>query len=313
MTRITVLQSTTTHEAAKGQIPNRRLSPKKPHRRRDHRWVKQHRSYSIEEAAQTLRVHQNTVRFWISCGLPLVDRKRPHLIKGVDLIDFLKQRRSQNKRPCGPGQIYCLRCRAPRAPAAGMADYFARTDTTGDLIGLCPICETVIYRRISWSRLQEVRGPLEVQIMQPHLRIHGITAPRIVETCSWIARNLPFVDHVALMGLENTGFALANQNLLWIDPLDYRTDLTAAVGILSSVGVKVSVYNLPLCLLDHEIWPFAAQSISDWKNAYLPICGTCAVRDRCAGFFSTGRMRESRGILPLPPESHPARLSAMEP
>jgi His-Xaa-Ser system radical SAM maturase HxsC len=153
-------------------------------------------------------------------------------------------------------------------------------------------------------RLKDKDQRVEIRVV-----LHGITAPRIVETCSWIARNLPFVDHVALMGLENTGFALANQDLLWIDPIGYRTDLTAAVGILSSAGVNVSVYNLPLCLLDREVWPFAAQSISDWKNAYLPICETCAVRDRCAGFFSTGRMRESRGIAPLSPENIQARLS----
>ena len=156
-------------------------------------------------------------------------------------------------------------------------------------------------------RLKDKDQRVEIRVV-----LHGITAPRVVETCSWIARNLPFVDHVALMGLENTGFALANQDLLWIDPLDYRSDLTAAVGILSSAGVKVSVYNLPLCLIDREIWPFAAQSISDWKNAYLPICGTCAVRDRCAGFFSTGRMRESRGIMPISLETIPARIPAAE-
>jgi hypothetical protein len=38
--------------------------------------------------------------------------------------------------------------------------------------------------------------------------LHAITAPRIATTCKWLARNLPFVDHVALMGLENTGFAI---------------------------------------------------------------------------------------------------------
>ena len=42
--------------------------------------------------------------------------------------------------------------------------------------------------------------------------LHAITAPRIVATCRWLARNLPFVDHVALMGLENTGFAIANDD-----------------------------------------------------------------------------------------------------
>jgi hypothetical protein len=61
-------------------------------------------------------------------------------------------------------------------------------------------------------------------------------------------------------------------------------------------GVPVSVYNLPLCVLDRSVWHVAAQSISDWKNAYLPVCTECKVRPRCAGFFSTGRMRTSRRI-----------------
>jgi len=56
--------------------------------------------------------------------------------------------------------------------------------------------------------------------------LHAITAPRIVvATCRWLARNLPFVDHVALMGLENTGFAIANQELLWIDHAPHRLPL----------------------------------------------------------------------------------------
>lgn len=129
--------------------------------------------------------------------------------------------------------------------------------------------------------------------------LHAITAPRLQETCAWLARNLPFVDHVALMGLENTGFALANEDLLWIDPLDYQADLACGVGILRSAGVSVSIYNLPLCVLDRSVWDVAVQSISDWKNDYLPECDVCAARAHCAGFFSTGRPRISRGIKPI--------------
>ena len=137
------------------------------------------------------------------------------------------------------------------------------------------------------------------QRVEIRLVLHAITAPRLRETCEWFARNLPFVDHIALMGLENTGFTLANQDLLWIDPLDYADDLAAGVRILRAAGAHVSVYNLPLCLLDRAIWDVAVQSISDWKNAYLPVCKECSVRDRCSGFFSTGRPRISRGIRPI--------------
>jgi His-Xaa-Ser system radical SAM maturase HxsC len=143
-------------------------------------------------------------------------------------------------------------------------------------------------------RLKDKGQRVEVRVV-----LHGVTAPRLRETCAWLARNLPFVDHVALMGLENTGFALANQDLLWIDPLDYQADLAMGIDILRSTGVNVSVYNLPLCVLDRSVWDSAAQSISDWKNGYLPECGNCAVRPQCAGFFSTGRPRFSRGIKPI--------------
>ena len=134
------------------------------------------------------------------------------------------------------------------------------------------------------------------QRVEVRVVLHSITAPRIVETCSWLARNLPFVDHVALMGLENTGFAIANDELLWIDPIDYQTKLADAVEILAAANVKVSVYNLPLCVLARSVWPYAIQSISDWKNDYVEECTRCVERKHCSGFFTTGRPRYSRGI-----------------
>jgi His-Xaa-Ser system radical SAM maturase HxsC len=145
-------------------------------------------------------------------------------------------------------------------------------------------------------RLKDKGQRVEVRVV-----LHAVTAPRLRETCAWLARNLPFVDQVALMGLENTGFALANQDLLWIDPLDFQADLACGVDMLRSVGVNVSIYNLPLCLLDRSVWDVAVQSISDWKNGYLPECDGCAARSRCAGFFSSGRPRMSRGIRAISP------------
>jgi His-Xaa-Ser system radical SAM maturase HxsC len=129
--------------------------------------------------------------------------------------------------------------------------------------------------------------------------LHAQTAPTIAETCSWIARNLPFVDHVALMGLENTGFALANEGLLWIDPVDYKDALAAGVEALSEATVNVSVYNLPRCVLHRSVWPHAVQSISDWKNGYVEACTPCTEKFRCSGLFTSGRPRQSRGIAAI--------------
>jgi His-Xaa-Ser system radical SAM maturase HxsC len=140
-------------------------------------------------------------------------------------------------------------------------------------------------------RLKDKGQRVEVRVV-----LHALTAPRIVATCKWLARNLPFVDHVALMGLENTGFAIANDDLLWIDPMDYQEQLAEAVSVLSASRVPTSVYNLPRCVLDRSVWPFAAQSISDWKNGFVVECERCDEKPRCSGFFTTGRPHYSRGI-----------------
>lgn len=143
-------------------------------------------------------------------------------------------------------------------------------------------------------RLKDRGQRVEVRVV-----LHAVTVPRLIETAGWLARNLPFLDHVALMGLEEIGFATANHDLLWIDPVDYQPQLTEAVTILRDARIPVSVYNLPLCLIERSVWPAAVQSISDWKNGYLPECESCSVRSQCAGFFTSGRPRFSRGIAPI--------------
>lgn len=140
-------------------------------------------------------------------------------------------------------------------------------------------------------RLKDKGQRIEIRVV-----LHKLTIPSLVDTCKWFARNLPFVDHIALMGLENTGFALANQDALWIDPMDYRDELARSVDILSAARINVSIYNLPRCVLSQNSWPFAVQSISDWKNAFLPECNRCVERPRCGGFFSSGRPKFSRGV-----------------
>lgn len=143
-------------------------------------------------------------------------------------------------------------------------------------------------------KLKDKAQRVEIRVV-----LHALTAPRIVETCKWFARNLPFVDHVALMGLENTGFAIANAERLWIDPIDYQSELANAVDVLVSARMNVSVYNLQRCILDRSVWPYAAQSISDWKNGYVEECNRCIEKDRCSGFFTSGRPRLSRGVSPI--------------
>jgi hypothetical protein len=136
----------------------------------NYRLVKIHRNYMVEEIARLLSVHKNTVRGWIKQGLPTIDRQRPTLVLGSALSRFLQDRRHRVQKRCAPGEIYCVKCRTPVRPAGGMADYIPATSTSGSLMGICPACETLIYRRVSQATLDESRGSLEITI--PHARLH---------------------------------------------------------------------------------------------------------------------------------------------
>lgn len=142
------------------------------------------------------------------------------------------------------------------------------------------------------AELASLGARVEIRVV-----LHALSVPRLPQLAGFIYRRLPFVEHVALMGLEPMGYAKGNRDRLWIDPADYVASLAEAVGFLDARGMAVSLYNLPLCVLPSGLWSFARQSISDWKNAYAPECETCAVRNRCAGFFaSAGQEWRSRGV-----------------
>jgi hypothetical protein len=148
-------------------------------RRPNHRLVKSHRSYTVEEVALLFPVHKNTVREWIKAGLQTIDDKRPMLILGSELITFLQARRLSKKRPCGPGQMYCVRCRHPKFPAAAMADCLRVTEKIGNLTAICPDCNSMMHRRVSMAKLGEVRGKMDITFPQALRLLEEIIQPTV--------------------------------------------------------------------------------------------------------------------------------------
>lgn len=145
-------------------------------RRYDHRRVRIHHPYTIPEIVKLLGVSKLTVSRWIARGLPLNERKRPYLIHGSDLRAFLLTIRPA-KQPCGPGEIFCLRCRTQRRPAADMVDYLPRTDKVGVLRGICPTCEGLMHRAVNASQVDIVAGGQSIAHPVAQQRIADSSAP----------------------------------------------------------------------------------------------------------------------------------------
>jgi len=116
---------------------------------------------------------------------------------------------------------------------------------------------------------------------------------RLPQLSSYIFRNLPFVKHVAFMGLETTGLTIKNKKSVWVDPIEYVSYLEKAVYEISEWGIETSIYNIPLCLLKPTLYRFSKKSISDWKLSFAEQCQCCLLSEECCGVFSTSKIQSN--------------------
>ena len=116
---------------------------------------------------------------------------------------------------------------------------------------------------------------------------------RLPQMGSFIFKNIPFVKYISLMGLENTGDAIKNKSIVYVDPVDLAENLRKVALYLSGVGLNVSIFNLSHCILPEILWQFARKSISDWKVRYEPFCSLCTMKNDCCGLFATSAFQSS--------------------
>jgi len=145
------------HSQDCGPVTRNRTGPR--------RGIKMHRSYKVEEVARLLHVSKRTVRRWIKAGLAAITDQKPILIPGEDLLAFLATRKQRSRR-CQPEECYCVKCRAPRRPAGGMADFIPLTIKTGNLQAICPVCGSLMHKRIRRDAVEALRRVLDVTVAQ---------------------------------------------------------------------------------------------------------------------------------------------------
>ena len=148
-------------------------------RKPNQRGIKIHRNYSVDEAARVTGYAEGTIRRWIRSGsLPaLVDRK-PILILGGDFSDYFDARKRSGPK-LRAHECYCLKCRAPREPALGMADYVPLTKSTGNLRALCGACGSLMHKAIRAAALAALRSVLDVTAQEADRHIEDSPSPSL--------------------------------------------------------------------------------------------------------------------------------------
>lgn len=141
------------------------------------RAIKQHRSYTVEEAARCVGVEKGTVRRWMKEGLAALTDQKPFLILGPDLKAFL-DKKARRKQTCHPHEFFCFRCRTPKAAAGRLIDYEPKTLLSGQLSAICETCGTIMHKNYSAAKLPALKRVAEVSFPRGEPRLSDGTKPR---------------------------------------------------------------------------------------------------------------------------------------
>ncbi len=129
-------------------------------RRKGWRAVKTHRNYTVDEVARNQGVCRGTVRRWVKAGLPVLADRRPALILGGDLADFLKALTPEKHR-CATDEFFCFRCKTPRRPAFQAVECRHIAGSRFHLTALCCTCSALMQKAASpatVATLERMRG-----------------------------------------------------------------------------------------------------------------------------------------------------------
>jgi len=158
------------------------------------------------------------------------------------------------------------------------SDYYSDHDKISGIIGSFNETLKGIYNLFRFNVNVEIR-----------IVINKLNYSRLHQIADYIFKNLPALCHIAFMGMEYTGLAIKNVNELLIFPEDYQNELENAVLYLSSWGMNVSIYNIPICLLKPSLYNYSNKSISNWKVKFFDECEGCLQKNNCGGSFNTSK------------------------
>jgi len=117
--------------------------------------VKAALAYEVNEAAQALGKSPATIRNWVKDGLEIMSSRKPYLISGAAIQEYLRTKYRMAKRPLDPDQLYCPACRTGRRPS-GMEVILIPMEAPkiALLKGACSHCGGTSMRMISKTKAQ---------------------------------------------------------------------------------------------------------------------------------------------------------------
>ena len=130
-----------------------------PHNRLKYWWC-----YSIKEICDVYKdtgLHAQTIRKWTRDGLQAIDKKKPALYFGHDLIDFLKASNDRNKCQTSFNEMYCFSCKDKRRVFQNRVAFQQKANALRAK-SVCKTCKSKMNKIYKLSDFQKLKRSFHV-------------------------------------------------------------------------------------------------------------------------------------------------------
>lgn len=124
--------------------------------------VRANRSYDVDEAARALGVTTGTIRNFIKDGLIVMTSRKPYLMMGWAIRDYLRAKYARAKKPLAVDELFCTSCQVGRQPVDLMVSIASVGSATSNLKGVCRVCGSGCRRMISNAAIPDFTATFRI-------------------------------------------------------------------------------------------------------------------------------------------------------
>jgi len=132
--------------------------------------IKKNYAYSTADICEDFGKSKNTIHNWIKEGLKTVDGKKPFLIHGSDLKEFLAKKQNARKFKYKDDELFCTKCQKPQKAWGNLVDILIKAKNKVGLQALCAVCECKMNKGFKLKNLELIKKTFDVgKVHNPHL------------------------------------------------------------------------------------------------------------------------------------------------
>ncbi len=124
----------------------------------NYKLIESNRSYSTEKIKKLIGIHEQTIREWVNRNnLECVSRK-PILIYGAVLKEFIKNRNESHKKTLNFNEFKCLKCKAISIPQDNQISIYHNKNGSIRATGICQNCHNEFSKLFKKDSIEQLKS-----------------------------------------------------------------------------------------------------------------------------------------------------------